>query len=148
MKINWGTGLVIAMIGFISFILFFVITMFTDKDLEHELVVEEYYKQEIGFQEVLDAEKNALELSEQVTVEKTGEGVYILFPKDKVAAGIAGTVSFYRPSKKQLDFTLPIVLAEGSMLIPHQILVAGRWDVQVAWTYQGKRYIHKEKLMY
>jgi nitrogen fixation protein FixH len=89
-----------------------------------------------------------LGLSENVLVEKNEEGVFIIFPKDKQAEGIEGNISFYRPSKKQLDFSLPIMLADGSMLIPHEILVPGRWDVQVEWTYEGQRYISRKKLMY
>ena len=44
MKISWGTGIVLALAAFISFILFLVISMTTNKELDHDLVVEEYYK--------------------------------------------------------------------------------------------------------
>ena len=49
MKFNWGTGVVIAFILFISFIMYFVISMNTDKSLDHDLVDENYYKQELEF---------------------------------------------------------------------------------------------------
>lgn len=44
MKINWGTGIVLAFIGFITFILYFVFRMSTDDSANHDLVTEEYYK--------------------------------------------------------------------------------------------------------
>ena len=47
MKINWGTGIVLAFIGFIGFILYFVIRMSTDDSANHDLVTEEYYKKEL-----------------------------------------------------------------------------------------------------
>ena len=50
MKINWGTGIVLAIIAFIGFILFFVIKMSTDDRANHDLVTEEYYKAELGYQ--------------------------------------------------------------------------------------------------
>ncbi|MCK5400025.1 MAG: FixH family protein, partial [Flavobacteriaceae bacterium] len=50
MKMNWGTGIVIAFIGFIAFIMFFVITMSTNKKYEHDLVTEDYYKEELEYQ--------------------------------------------------------------------------------------------------
>ena len=50
MKINWGTGIVLAFIGFIGFILYFVIRMSTDDSANHDLVTEEYYKKELSYQ--------------------------------------------------------------------------------------------------
>ena len=47
MKINWGTAIVIAFVCFISFIMYFVISMSTDKKYDHDLVVEDYYGQEL-----------------------------------------------------------------------------------------------------
>ena len=62
MKINWGTGLVIGMVLFISFILFFVYRMTTDNDLEHDLVTEGYYQKEMELQDrdILIVGENAL----------------------------------------------------------------------------------------
>ena len=62
MKISWGTGIVLALAAFISFILFLVISMTTNKELDHDLVVEEYYQKELEFQEQLDNERNARRL--------------------------------------------------------------------------------------
>jgi hypothetical protein len=50
MKFNWGTGIVLAFIGFISFIMYFIIIMMTDNTYDHDLVTENYYKQELEFQ--------------------------------------------------------------------------------------------------
>ena len=63
MKFNWGTGIVLAFIGFISFIMYFVVNMNTDKKLDHDLVTEDYYKQELKYQNDIDKEKNAKTLT-------------------------------------------------------------------------------------
>ncbi len=47
MKINWGTGIVIAFVAFIAFIMYFVINMITNKKYDHDLVTEDYYKEEL-----------------------------------------------------------------------------------------------------
>ena len=59
MKINWGTGMVLVLLAFISFIMYFVVTMLTNKDYDQDLVVEDYYKAELHYQEDIDAEENA-----------------------------------------------------------------------------------------
>ncbi len=69
-KINWGVGLLIGMGAFICFIMYFVITMLSSKEFDHDLVVEDYYKEELHYQEDIDAEKNALALGEPVQVIK------------------------------------------------------------------------------
>ena len=52
-KINWGTGIAIAIALFIVFILSFVYkTIFIEK-YEHHLVSEDYYKDELHYHELI-----------------------------------------------------------------------------------------------
>ena len=63
MKINWGTGIVIAFALFISFILYFVFTVQSNSKYDNELVVEEYYKHDAKFGEEMVRIQNAQELT-------------------------------------------------------------------------------------
>jgi len=146
MKINWGTGIVIAMIAFMSFILYFVVKMFTEDQYQYDLVVEEYYKQEIGFQDELNAEKNAIELDENVVIEKTETGIMIDFPGNEASSNIDGVVNFYRPSNKNLDFTKPVILEDQKMFIPKSEIAAGRWNISVKWDQNGKTYLTRKNI--
>lgn len=147
MKINWGTGIVIAFVLFISFILFFVYKMSTDDRANHDLVTEEYYKAELGLQKEIDAEKNA-NAHARITIKKTPKGLELRFPENMEYKNVKGTVSLYRPSNKHLDFDLPISLSNPHLLIPDERLVDGRWDIKVTWEYGKEQYIHKENLTY
>jgi len=49
MKINWGTGIVIAFGLFMAFILYFVIEVQSNSKYDNDLVVEEYYKHDAQF---------------------------------------------------------------------------------------------------
>ncbi len=148
MKINWGTGIVIAIIAFIGFILFLVTLMLSDEKLNHELVTDDYYKKELVYQEEIDAEKNAQALTENIKVSKTGEGLLIVFPKNLDYSKIKGKVNLYRPSNKNLDFEIPLDLSSHQLLIPKKNLVEGRWDVSVNWIYKGVTYLYKDKTSY
>src|SRR5690606_13391995 len=148
MKINWGTGIVIAIVAFISFILFFVLKMTLDNRSNHELVREDYYKAELGFQDEIDAQNNANENKVRLTAEMVPEGVLIKFPKDLDHKNIEGTVSLYRPSNKHLDFDLPLSLSQDYLLIPDNRLLDGRWDIKVFWEYKGEAYLFKDKVTY
>lgn len=148
MKINWGTAIVLVFIAFISFILFFVVRMSMDNRANHDLVTEEYYKAELGYQDEIDAENNANDNSVQLKTKKAREGLLIQFPEKLDFKNITGKVSLYRPSNKHLDFDLDIKLSTTLLLIPDKILLDGRWDIKVLWQYDGEEYLHKEKLTY
>jgi nitrogen fixation protein FixH len=148
MKLNWGTGIVLAFIGFISFILFFVIRMNTDDRANHDLVTEDYYKKELAYQKEIDAEKEAKALPHQLQIEKAEEGLLIRFPEHMDPAKISGKVSLYRPSNKHLDFDFPISLSNAHLLIPDKRLLDGRWDINIRWTYEGKDYLIKKSMTF
>ena len=148
MKFNWGTGIVLAFVGFISFIMYFVIQMNTEDRADHELVAKDYYKQELAYQQQIDAEKKAAELGAQLKIEKFTEGFKVSFPDNFEPKNITGKVSLYRPSNRHLDFNFPISLSNTHLLIPDNRLVGGRWDIAIEWQYKGKSFLHKEKLTY
>ncbi|MDT0690622.1 FixH family protein [Salegentibacter sp. F188] len=148
MKINWGTGLAIGMVAFISFIMYFVVTMLTNKEFEHDLVTEEYYKAELHFQQDIDAEENANALPENIQSERTKDGYLLKFPESLVISGVKGNVYMYRPSNEKLDFNIPFVLAGTDLLIPDEKMIGGRWNIHVTWEHLGKEYLYKTEILY
>lgn len=148
MKINWGTGIVIALALFISFIMFFVLQMTLNDRTNHDLVREDYYKAELGFQDEINARNNALKNKVNLRTEKNAEGIRIRFPENLDHNDIHGTVSLYRPSNKELDFELPISLSQDYLLIPDNRLLDGRWDIKVFWEYRGETYLFVDKITY
>ena len=148
MKFNWGTGIVLAFIGFISFIMYFIITMHVDERFEHELVTEDYYAEELAYQNDIDKLNNANTLGENLSYEKTDDGLIIKFPETLDYKSITGKVFLYRPSNKQLDFDTAISLSNSNLLIPDKRLVDGRWNIKIDWQYNGKSYLFKESINY
>lgn len=147
-KINWGTGIVIAITLFIVFILSFVYkTIFIEK-YEHHLVSEDYYKDELHYQEEIDKLNNVKNLSENVSLNNSENGITISFPKDKDFNKIKGTVNFLRRSNEKLDFEKKINLSSNSMLIEDSILIKGKWEIRVDWQYEKEEYLLKESWFY
>lgn len=148
MKLNWGTAIVIAFIGFMGFILFFVIRMSTDDQYNHELVVDDYYQQELNYQDEINKVTNAQALSEDLQFKSTAEGLQISFPKDINEDNLSGKVFLHRPSNKHLDFEMPISLSNHNLLIPDNRLLDGRWNIKVEWEVDGTSYVHKTAISY
>ncbi len=148
MKINWGTAIIIAFVCFISFIMYFVISMSTNKKYEHDLVVEDYYQQELKYQNDINKEENSKSLKTNISWNKTNEGIIIHFPADLDIKKIKGKVFLYRPSNKQLDFEIPISLSNHNLLIPDNSLLGGRWNLKVDWKFNNTDYLYKTDIVY
>ncbi len=144
MKINWGTGIVIAFAVFITFILYFVLKVQSDAKYNNELVVEEYYKHDALFGDEMVRVQNAQDLAQKPTIISDITGVSIVFPDVFSPEKIKGKVNFYRSSNKKLDFEVPI--SSASLLVPIKDLVPGRWEINMEWQYEGKQYLTKETI--
>jgi nitrogen fixation protein FixH len=144
MKINWGTGIVIAFALFISFILFFIFKVQSNPKYDNELVIEEYYKQDAKFSDEMIRVQNAQDLKQKPVISNISEGITIVFPDVFIPKNIKGKVIFYRPSNKKFDFEIPISLSDSTLFVPKNKLLGGRWDINMEWQYEGKEYLSKE----
>lgn len=148
MKINWGKGIVIAIIFFVSFIMYFVVTMMTDHRYDHDLVTEGYYEKELSYQQKIDARKNMENLKGDTVLDITADGIIIKFPEELNHKNIKGKVFLYRPSDKQMDFEFPFSKIQDYLLVPDKRLSGGRWNINIEFTYQGETYLFTDQILY
>lgn len=147
-KISWPTAIIIAIASFVVFILSFVYKVTFLPQYDHHLVSEEYYKDELNYQQEIDKMNRAAELKENVVLNKTAEGLAISFPSEFDPLLISGTISFQRLSNDKIDFQFPIKLKTSVYLIKDELLVAGRWDVKIEWSVADNAYLFKKKIKY
>ncbi|GET46716.1 FixH family protein [Capnocytophaga felis] len=140
MKISWGTGIVIAFVFFITFIMYFVLNMIVDKKYDHDFVTEDYYKKEWSYQNMMVKVKKTEQEQMTVQIKPSSEGVLLIFPEKTTDETVTGTVSFYRPSDKKRDFRIPLQLKNRRMLIPMNVLAKGRWNIEVDYTFNTNDY--------
>jgi len=144
MKINWGTGIVIAFVLFISFILYFVFQMTFSSEYDDEMVLEDYYQEEYVFQQAIDAQQNGQALKKNIEISKDSETIYVNFPEEFDYNNITGKIHMYRPSDKRLDFTVPIQLEGSSYAIPSEKLAKGKWEITINWQHDDIDYRYKK----
>lgn len=147
MKFNWGTGIAIGIVCFMTFILQYVIRVQVDSRYDNQLVTEDYYQKETEINVNRMKQENAMELGESLKIETTSEGVVLYFPESFNQSEIQGTISLYRPSDQDLDHVLPLKLSSNYLLIPKSDLVDGRWDITLDFEYEGKAYQKQQTLM-
>lgn len=143
---NWGKWIIVA---FVLFVAFMGILVYRSLNQEFHLVAEDYYEQEIAYQERIDEMENALELDELPAVEyQRSNGIAVLrFPESILSDPIKGKINFYRPSDATLDVVIEIDLDEnGVQYIDLKPLKAGNWKVGLAWTSSDTDYYHEIRL--
>jgi hypothetical protein len=147
-KISWPMGIIIAMTAFVIFILSFVYKVTFLPAYDHHLVSEDYYKDELHYQQEINKENKGVALRENIKIIKSNLGLTIVFPSEFEPSKISGTISFMRLSNDKIDFTLPIKLTSNEVIIKDENLVVGRWDIKIEWVVNKTEYLYKEKLIY
>ncbi len=132
---NWGYRIVLSFIVFIGIIVtMVVISMKQDVGL----VSEDYYKQEIAYQDQIDRIKRTKALKKQPVIEvhhETG-AIEVTLPQEDIQDG---EVWLFRPSDDQMDKKIQLP-SKGSIQIPIKEMPAGRWQVKVLWSHKGLEY--------
>jgi len=147
MKFNWGHGISIFLVIFVVTTISVVVLISTDDAYNHELVSEHYYEDELKFQEEINKVNNASKLSEQVKYRVSKEGVLITFPSDFEYSKVTGIIKMDRPSKKILDFTIPVKLDEDfQILIPAEKAIQGKWIMVIDWSVGDQKFMYKAKI--
>jgi len=148
LKFNWGTGIFIAMLSFMIFILSFVYKSIALDEYQHELVSEDYYKDELHYQEEIDKMNNAGKLNQDISIRNSNQGIHISFPKDIDESSINGEIFFQRLSNEKLDFKELITLSDHEQLIPAEKLVSGKWIIKIDWKTDKDEYLFKDSWFY
>lgn len=145
MKLDWGKSIVLAMVLFISFIMYMVITMTTQKEYNHDMVVEEYYKKEMTLNDKLEKINNGKEFEDDITFKANQKGLLLAFPeslKDLKTAKIYA----YRASDKNLDFNTSISLNKIREALIQKNLASGPWEFTLEFTVDKKQYLIKKNM--
>lgn len=125
---NWGKAIALSFVLFAGFIIYLVIRSFQQ---DFYLVTEDYYLEEVNYQNRIEEKKNLKRLTEELTISHSEEYVQIEFPTEKAS----GTIAFYRPNNAHLDQNFEIELTKGSFQkIDKDKLLKGRYKVKVNWT--------------
>lgn len=147
MKLNWGTGIAIGMVTFITFIVTLAANMMNHKV---DLVAKDYYEQGIAYEKHIEQVKAADAFGDalQVNVNYTTSQLEVVFPKEIDANKIVGQVYFFRPSDAKTDFTETLhPTADNKQLIPLSKMAKGNWRVKLQWKMDGKEYFFEKEVV-
>ena len=139
MKINWGTKIAVFYISFVLFIIVMVVMAFGEK---YELVTEDYYQQEIEFQDKIDRSANANSLEDKLKIDLKDGHVVLNFPSSN---GITkGKINFFRPSDETADFEELIQLEDNMHKVTLASFKKGKYLVKTSWENNNQKYFQED----
>lgn len=137
---NWGRGITVVMIAFMSFILYMVFTLMSKNT---DLQSEDYYQKELNFEKEITALKNTDNLKEKVTVTSKDNYLVVQFPNLEELDSIQ--VELYRPNNDK-DDQLFTVQDSKVVMIPKSKLKKGVYEMHIQYQVKGDLYMQKESI--
>ena len=141
MKFNWGTKIALFYISFVTFIIVMVVMAFSEN---YELVTENYYEEELSYQEKIDKTSNADNLLEKLQISIKEEYLIIRFPSSDLTEGM---ITFFRPSDEARDFEIDIEVENSIQKIPLKQFIKGKYLVKIDWTSNAEAYFQEKTII-
>ena len=144
-NLHWGSGLVVAFLVFAAGVLTMVVISMSR---EVDLVAEDYYQQELKHEEQISSSKRSRALGDSLRCELSGDEVLLSLPSQFHPDSTTGSLTFYRPANRKLDFVVPLILAaRNRQAVQVGNLEKGLWRVKVRWKYRDEHYYREEAIV-
>jgi nitrogen fixation protein FixH len=139
---NWGNKLLLVFVFFAVGISFLV---YRCMQTPVDLVSHDYYKDELAYQQVIDATKKANALTGKVTLQEQAGIITLRLPSEMKNRPLKGSITFYCPSDISRDRDLPLLPnGDGRQVIDAGHLLAGHYAVKVRWECEGNSYFNEQ----
>jgi hypothetical protein len=138
---NWGNGILLLLLVFIGLMVTLVAICVRQDDIH--LVTEDYYAEEIKYQEHIDRVSNTQAIEGKVmqfdALSKT-----LQF---KLPVGAKGELHLFRPSDARMDKKIQIEIKDTeSNVLKLDDLASGYWKVKMTWEAEGVAYFEEKKI--
>jgi hypothetical protein len=144
---NWGTKIVISFVVFVGIIMSMVVISVKQ---DFFLVTENYYEQEIKYQDQIDRMTNHQNLTEKPLLQwsENKNQLLLIFPGQLIEQGITGNIVFFRPSDASLDRTYEIALSEsGVQAFDARLFRNGKWKAKIHFSVNNKEFYTEQSII-
>ncbi|WP_020527387.1 FixH family protein [Flexithrix dorotheae] len=143
-KFNWGHGITVFFIFFVISILW---AIFSSTRENIHLVSENYYAEELVYEERIQRIKNTSSLSEHIEINTEKGSLALKFPPELIRQDLSGTITLFRPSNSNYDKNYSIALdSSGKQVISVSNMVKGMYKVKIDFSTGVKAYYFEEKV--
>lgn len=140
---NWGTKIAVIFGVFVAGIVFMV---YKSSRQNTDLVMPDYYEQELKYQDLIDAGRRTAALSSKVSCTLKNETIEIVFPKEMKGQEIKGMVWLYCVADKQKDLKKDFTSNSALFHMPYNASNKGLFEIKINWQAGGQSYYHEQKI--
>lgn len=142
---NIGRIIVLCFVAFAAFIGSMVVQAYGESK---ELVRDDYYENELQFDNQRQEIENYNNLDWSVSVTQQQAGVVLTFPE--VVEGIEdGTILFYRPDDSALDRDYSLDLNKNNQQIfEYKEFLSGNYEITIRWSDGDRFYIYEDVISF
>ncbi len=134
---NWGIGIAIV---YILFVLGMLTLVFKSRSQKIDLVTENYYQQELAYQEEIDAKQRVEDSGCMPVIQKKLNEYQIQIPGSK-GNPIQGSLLAYCPSNKKEDRLISLKPTnDGQWLLDLESLSPSQYILKLHWSKGGEIY--------
>jgi hypothetical protein len=141
---NWGYKILVVYIVFIAGI---VTLVYKSSVQNQDLVVEDYYNQELKYQYKIDEAKRADSLKEQVTYTIKNDEVIIKFPGEMRGLPLKANILLYCAKDEQKDIQKEVVTNDAMIHFPIPAGEKGIFTLKITWTVNNTNYYFEQKII-
>lgn len=141
---NWGHKIVISLGVFMMLTLVMVYIAVKQKDIT--LVSQNYYEDELAYQQIIDKLENVRDWEHQISL--------VILPNDRLVeisypenVALKGNIRFFRPSDENQDFKLNMQPELGTQTVALKGRSKGLWKVMMEWESEGQQFYKEERLV-
>ena len=136
MKFNWGTGLFIFILIFISLCVAFMIFAFNQNI---NLVQNEYYEKGVAYDNEMNISERSVSFIDKINIENVDKHIVVSFPDSFIYQTKDAEVFFYRPSDNHEDVRIKLV--NDTLVLPKEKFISGRYIVKISWTKNDEQFM-------
>jgi hypothetical protein len=145
MTISWGYKITAVYLVFVAGILFLV---FKANQQKFDLVTEDYYGEELKYQNVIDQKSNVSALSAAPSIRHSVDHISIQFPQEFQGKALTGEVYLYRPSDASKDIKKVFTVNGTDLQIALPAALSGTYELKLSWNVNGKSFYNEQKIIF
>ena len=134
---NWGKKILFVYLAFVVGIVFMVLKAMNQNQ---DLVTNEYYEQELLYQQKIDETNRTYKITIPVVVNYKKDTVDVVFSEYFSGNEIKGDVLIYCPDDEKKDMKKEFTLPKGSFILEVPYHYVGFRHIKINWNANGKSY--------
>ncbi len=142
---NWGTKIILVFGLFVTAMITLVVMSMKQKV---EMVTKDYYKDELRYQQVINASSLANALSTKVEIKQQDGFLLVQLPQEMAGAAVTGNLLFYcaADAAKDRQVQLQTNITAQQQISLHNFL-PGNYIVKIQWTHHNMQYYTEQPLI-